>query len=73
MWGGEGSPTRLFQHIFRYKERHIIMKSWLWVFVVLYLTLALVGCATKGTPGNYNVEFTPYEGKPYWYLNEVGR
>ena len=44
------------------------MKSWLWVFVVLYLTLALVGCAT-----NYNVEFTPYEGKPYWYLNEVGR
>ena len=49
------------------------MKSWLWVFVVFYITFALVGCATKGTPGNYNVEFTPYEGKPYWYLNEAGR
>ena len=48
------------------------MKSWLWLFVALYLSLAVMGCATGGTPGNYNVEFTPYEHKADWYLNEKG-
>ncbi len=51
----------------------MIMKSWLWVFVVFYLTLALMGCATGTYSGPYNEDsFQPYEGKPYWYLNEAG-
>jgi hypothetical protein len=48
------------------------MKLWLWLFLTLYLAVAVMGCAAGYSPGSYQEDlFQRYDYKPYWYLNEA--
>lgn len=54
------------------RERATMMKSWLYIFLTMCLTISLMGCVAINTyPPNYEPsEWETSVGPPDWWLTE---